>query len=88
MEQVVISKVSLEDIIPHVGVKIKPSHTHTHIKRSNSHSSLSLSQESMIQISQFQSHKTPQEAKMKADLCSILLVIAAVVASQIISWTH
>lgn len=29
VEQVVISRVSRDDIIPHVGVKMKPSHTHT-----------------------------------------------------------
>lgn len=34
-EQVVISRVSPDDIIPHVSGKIKPTHTHTNIRRGN-----------------------------------------------------
>lgn len=58
-------------------------HTHTEIWREAIVTVLSASRRS--QWFKFHSHKTPQETKMKADLCSILLVIAAVVASQIIS---
>lgn len=83
VEQVVISRVSLDDIIPHVGGKIKPSHTHKYQERGNIVTVLSASLRS--QWFRFHSHITPQGTKVKPDLCSYRLVIAAVVASQIIS---
>lgn len=68
VEQVVISRVSPDDIIPHVGGKIKPSHTHKYQERGDIVTVLSASLRS--QWFRFHSHITPQGTKMKPDLCS------------------